>query len=94
MVTFSGDASARLAEFDDPPTDPVGLLDAWLAAAVERGVAEPYAMVLATADAAGVPSSRVVSLKAVDAGGLVFTTHVASRKGADLAVRPYASVTF
>lgn len=94
MVTFSGDASVRLPEFDDPPAEPVGLLDAWLAAAVKRGVSEPYAMVLATADAAGVPSSRVVSLKAVEAGGLVFTTHVASRKGADLAVRPYASVTF
>lgn len=73
MVTFSGDASVRLPEFDDPPDDPVGLLQAWLAAAVERGVREPYAMVLATADATGVPSSRVVTLKAVEAGGLVFT---------------------
>lgn len=94
MVTFSGDVSVRLPEFDDPPVDPVELLDVWLAAAVVRGVREPYAMVLATADAAGIPSSRVVSLKAVDAGGLVFTTHEASRKGADLAARPYASATF
>ena len=92
--TLTGDTSLVLPEFADPPADPVTLLRNWLHAAVEYGVREPYAMVLATADAAGMPSSRVVLLKDVDPRGLVFTTHAASRKGTDLAARPYASATF
>jgi dihydrophenazinedicarboxylate synthase len=94
MTTFSGDASVRLAEFDDPPAEPFGLLREWFDTAVWRGISEPYAMVLATADAAGFPSSRVVLLKSFDGDGLVFTSHTGSRKGSDLAARGYASATF
>ncbi|WP_328474324.1 pyridoxal 5'-phosphate synthase [Actinoplanes sp. NBC_00393] len=92
--TLTGDATLALPEFDAPPADPLGLLRAWLDAAVAHGVREPYAMVLATADAAGSPSSRVLLLKAADTRGLIFTTSAGSRKGADLAVRPFASATF
>lgn len=94
MATFKGDASVRLAEFDDPPPEPFGLLREWFDSAVWRGVSEPYAMVLATADAAGFPSSRVVLLKSFDGDGLVFTSHTGSRKGTDLVARRYASATF
>ena len=66
----------------------------WLAEAVDAGVVEPNAMVVATADAAGRPSSRTVLLKGYDAAGLVFFTNYGSRKGAELAANPYASATF
>lgn len=94
VQTLTGDTSLVLPEFDEPPADPVALLREWLDAAVERQVREPYAVVLATADAAGVPSSRVVLLKGLTADGLVFTSHTGSRKGVELAGRPYASATF
>ncbi|WP_433041040.1 phenazine biosynthesis FMN-dependent oxidase PhzG [Dactylosporangium sp. CS-033363] len=92
--TLTGDTALVLPEFDEPPGDPVALLREWLDAAVARGVREPASILLATADAAGTPSSRVVLLKGIDAGGLIFTSHTGSRKGTDLAARPYASATF
>ena len=56
---------------------------------------EPYdatAMTLATADARGRPSARVVLLKGVDAGGFVFFTNRESKKGKDLAANPFAAL--
>ncbi|MFC4035369.1 phenazine biosynthesis FMN-dependent oxidase PhzG [Streptomyces polygonati] len=92
--TLSGDTSLVLPEFDTPPADPIGLLRSWLDSAVERAVRESHAVVLATADAEGQPSTRVLLVKELDARGLVFTSFTGSRKGRDLAVRPSASMTF
>ncbi|NNE44649.1 MAG: pyridoxamine 5'-phosphate oxidase [Gemmatimonadetes bacterium] len=68
------------------------------AAAMDRvratDLAEPTAVVLATADASGQPSSRTVLLKSVDARGFVFYTNTRSRKGRQLAENPRASLTF
>jgi pyridoxamine 5'-phosphate oxidase len=66
----------------------------WFADAVAEGVLEPNAMVLATADARGRPSARTVLLKGYDARGFAFYTNYVSRKGADLAANPYASLVF
>jgi pyridoxamine 5'-phosphate oxidase len=57
-------------------------------------VAEPDAMVLATADADGRPSARTVLLKGVDEAGFEFFTNLDSRKGRELAANPYASLLF
>lgn len=92
--TLTGDTTLELPEFDAPPEDPLALLRAWLDAARERGVREPNAAVLATAGAVGRPSSRVVAVKEADDRGLVFTSFRGSRKGRELAERPWASVTF
>ncbi|RAJ66854.1 pyridoxamine 5'-phosphate oxidase [Streptomyces sp. Amel2xB2] len=92
--TLSGDASLVLPEFDAPPADPLALLGEWLDGAARRGVREPYAAVLATADADGRPSSRVLLAKEFDGRGLVFAGSRSSRKGAELAARPWASMTF
>ena len=51
-------------------------------------------MTLATADAQGRPSVRVVLLKAVDDRGFVFYTNLTSRKAQDLEVNPYAALCF
>ncbi|PSK98632.1 pyridoxamine 5'-phosphate oxidase [Haloactinopolyspora alba] len=94
IETLSGDELPDLPEFDDPPEDPVGLVRSWLDAAVRRGVREPHAAALATADAAGRPSNRTLLVKEVTDRGLTFTTDSGSGKGADLAVRPYAATVF
>jgi pyridoxamine 5'-phosphate oxidase len=52
------------------------------------------ALVLATADASGAPSSRVVLLKGFDARGFVFYTNLTSRKGQELQARPRAAMCF
>jgi pyridoxamine 5'-phosphate oxidase len=57
----------------------------WYADAVAAGLAEPNAMVLATADEAGAPSARTVLLKQADARGFVFYTNLGSRKAGELA---------
>jgi pyridoxamine 5'-phosphate oxidase len=66
----------------------------WLAEAVAAGLAEPNAMVLATADADGRPSARTVLLKGYDVRGFVFYTNYESRKGRELTANPYASLVF
>jgi pyridoxamine 5'-phosphate oxidase len=66
----------------------------WLADAVAAGLPEPNAMVLATADPQGRPSTRTVLLKEYDQRGLVFYTNYESRKGREALANPYASLLF
>jgi pyridoxamine 5'-phosphate oxidase len=54
----------------------------------------PEAMAVATATAAGLPSVRMVLLKAADERGLVFFTHYTSRKGRELEANPNAALLF
>lgn len=75
----------------DAGTDPVDLFAQWLDVAVTAGIHEPNAMALATADASGRPSVRIVLLKGFDAAGAVFYTNYDSRKGRELVVNPWAS---
>jgi dihydrophenazinedicarboxylate synthase len=92
VETLSGDSSLELPEFDSPPADPLPLLERWLRAADERGVREPRALALATADDRARPSTRIVLLKQI-APTVVFAFSSASRKGRDLAANPRAAGT-
>lgn len=74
--------------------DPVVQFQVWLEQAREAGLAEPNAMVVATADADGRPSARTVLLKRVDERGLVFYTNQQSRKAEDLAANPQCALVF
>lgn len=78
----------------DVAADPVTQFTHWFQEAGLAGVAEPNAMVLSTADAAGRPSSRTVLLKGYDHRGFVFFTNYGSRKGAELGANPYAALLF
>ena len=75
-------------------TDPLELFDQWFALARETDLNDSNAMALATADAAGRPSVRMVLLKGHDARGFVFYTNLDSRKGGDLAANPNAALLF
>jgi pyridoxamine 5'-phosphate oxidase len=74
--------------------DPVVQFERWLGEAIAAQLPEPTAMTLATVDAAGRPSARIVLLKRVDSRGLVFYSNYQSRKGAELAERPIAALLF
>jgi pyridoxamine 5'-phosphate oxidase len=69
-------------------------LTRWLAEAEAAGLAEPNAMVLATVDGSGRPSSRSVLCKGIDARGIVLYTNLTSAKSHDLRHRRAASATF
>jgi pyridoxamine 5'-phosphate oxidase len=71
-----------------------GQFAAWFAEATAFGLPEPNAMIVATAAPSGRPSARTVLLKGYDVGGFVFFTNYESRKGAELAANPYASLVF
>jgi pyridoxamine 5'-phosphate oxidase len=66
----------------------------WFADASARGLPEPNAMIVSTADPRGRPSGRTVLLKGLDGRGFVFFTNYTSRKGAELLANPYASLVF
>jgi len=59
-----------------------------------HALTDPTAMMLATADKDGKPSSRAVLLKGVDERGFVFYTNYDSRKSRELADNPNAALTF
>ena len=81
-------------DLPDLADDPIEMFERWLQQAVDAGVHEPNAMVLATATPDGRPSSRMVLLKGVGPDGFVFFTNQASRKGDELAANPHCALLF
>lgn len=80
---------------DPLPPDPLSVAAAWLAEARERQhQPNPDAMVVATVDAGGLPSARVVLCKEIVAqpGYVAFYTNYDSRKGQELAGQPRAAL--
>jgi pyridoxamine 5'-phosphate oxidase len=78
----------------DLARDPFRQFEKWFGEAEAAKLPEPNAMVLATADRSGRPSSRVVLLKGLDGRGFVFYTNYESRKGRELEANPRASLLF
>lgn len=74
--------------------EPFAQFGRWFEEAVRAQLAEPHAMTLATADAEGVPSARVVLLRGWDEHGFVFFTNYGSRKSRELTARPRAALVF
>ena len=74
--------------------DPFPLFDEWFAEAKAFEPADPNAMALATADADGRPSCRIVLMKQHGPDGIVFYTNKESRKGAELSTNARAAATF
>jgi pyridoxamine 5'-phosphate oxidase len=75
----------------DLDADPLRQFERWYAEAAEaQDWVERTA--LATVDADGAPSLRMVLLKSFDERGLVFFTHYTSRKGRELAANPRAAL--
>lgn len=78
----------------DLDPDPVRQFAAWLGDARAAGIEHAEATALATADAAGRPSARMVLLKGADERGFSFFTNRESRKAAELAANPRAALVF
>ena len=89
------DRHARpLREEDLPSDDPLAAFAAWFREAAATGIRAPEAAAIATADADGAPSVRMVLVKRFDERGFVFHTHYRSRKARELAENPRAALLF
>ncbi|MBX9726312.1 MAG: pyridoxal 5'-phosphate synthase, partial [Rickettsiales bacterium] len=74
---------------------PLAKFSAWLADAQNHpAIAEPTAMTLATATPEGMPSARIVLLKAHGPEGLTFYTNFTSRKSAEIKANPHVALVF
>jgi pyridoxamine 5'-phosphate oxidase len=72
--------------------DPIQMFTRWFRRAERAGIPLCESMALATASRGGVPSVRIVLLKAVDERGFVFFTDTRSPKGRDLRRNPRAAL--
>lgn len=75
-------------------TDPFPIFEAWYAEARITEVNDSNAMALATVDAEGRPSLRMVLLKGHDERGFVFYTNFESRKAGDVLGNPNVALLF
>jgi pyridoxamine 5'-phosphate oxidase len=73
---------------------PLRQFERWLEQAVNAGLMDPTAMVLATVDETGQPWQRIVLLKGLSEGGFVFYTNYGSPKARDIAGHPRVSLLF
>jgi pyridoxamine 5'-phosphate oxidase len=78
----------------DLTADPSELFAGWFSAALQAGLQEPHAFIVATADRNGRPSARTVLLRGTDHHGITFFTNYRSRKGSELAENPQAAGVF
>ncbi len=74
--------------------NPLQQFHRWFQEALSSGLPEPNAMHISTVDANNRPSSRIVLLKELDEKGFLFYTNYHSKKGQDMEVNPYVSLTF
>ncbi len=78
----------------DVDHDPVVQFHTWFQNAIDAGLHEPNAMILATATTDGKPSARTVLLKGYDEQGFVFYTNYEGRKAGELETNPRCALLF
>jgi pyridoxamine 5'-phosphate oxidase len=78
----------------DVAADPFAQFNSWFEQALAAEVNEPNAMSVATVDADGKPTSRIVLIKQFDRRGFTWYTNYDSQKGRQLAANPHAALLF
>ncbi len=81
----------NLADFSH---DPIVQFGRWMEDAISAKIMDPNAVHLATADAAGRPSGRIVLLRDFSPRGFTFYTNYGSRKGDEIRQNSHAAMTF
>ena len=94
LASIRNEYALKTLEEGSVDREPMKQFGLWMAEALHAQVPEPTAMTLATVDAQGRPSARIVLLKGIDPRGFVFYTNYDSRKGRDMAANPVAALTF
>lgn len=81
-------------DFDKLQANPFDQFEGWLKDAIAAELPDPTAMCVASVDASGQPSQRLVLLKDVQADGFVFYTNLGSRKAQELSANPKVCLHF
>ena len=87
------DFAQPLSEHDVDPS-PFVQFTRWFEQAARAGLRAPEAATLATATPDGIPSARIVLVKAHPQSGFVFYSNYESRKGRELAANPQGALVF
>ncbi len=94
IAALREDYRAKTLEIGDVHSDPILQFKDWFQEALDSTIKEANAMTIATVDAAGKPSARIVLLKGFDENGFIFYTNYDSKKGQDLAANPNIAAVF
>ena len=94
LADFRKEYTTRGLRRKDMAADPFTQFATWFAEAVLVNYHEPNAMTLATVDASGQSSQRIVLLKSFDDQGFVFFTNYGSRKAVEMETNPRVSLLF
>ncbi len=86
-------SAGSLSDSDLTPT-PLPLFKQWLDDAINANIPDPTAMTVATVNADGQPSQRIVLLKDVSTSGFTFFTNLGSRKASEINHNPNVSLHF
>lgn len=86
-------SSGSLTETDLTAT-PLPLFKQWLDDAINANIPDPTAMTVATVNANGQPSQRIVLLKDISESGFTFFTNLGSRKASEIEANPNVSLHF
>jgi pyridoxamine 5'-phosphate oxidase len=78
----------------DVAANPISQFTTWWNEAIASNIDEVNAMTLATADASGRPSARIVLLKGVSENGFEFFTNYESNKGKEMAANNKVALVF
>ncbi len=81
-------------DLPDLAASPYDQFSRWMDQIIKSGIPDPNAMTVATVDATGQPSQRIVLLKHADEKGFVFYTNLKSNKARDLQQNPKISLHF
>lgn len=81
-------------EVADMAADPFKQFEIWFSQLLQAKVLDPYAFTLATADAHGRPSARLLYMRDITDQGLSCFTNYNSSKGHDLEANPQFSANF
>ncbi|MDP4534826.1 pyridoxamine 5'-phosphate oxidase [Alkalimonas collagenimarina] len=81
-------------DMDKLTADPLVQFEHWLQDAVDAELPDPTAMCVASVDASGQPSQRLVLLKDLNPNGFVFYTNLGSKKATELAANPKVCLHF
>ncbi len=88
------DYNAPTLSLEQLEDNPILQFQKWLNHAIENEVLEPNAMTLATLNANGFPSARIVLLKGIIEKGFVFYTNYQSAKAQQIIENPNVALVF
>ena len=94
LANLREDYSKKELDISHVSKNPMKQFEIWIMEALEGEVPEPNAMTLSTVSSDGIPSARIVLLKALDDNGFTFYTNYKSDKGKEMAKNQNVALTF